>query len=79
MSASDEPQHYRMRAADMRTRAERAEAPATKDGLQRIARDFDLLAQRAEERLAAMARLSGAEPAAASATPANLDPAKLTA
>lgn len=60
----------------MRTRAERAEAPATKDGLLRIAQDFELLARRAEQRLAVMARLApaAAEPAAR-AEPAPLEPA----
>ena len=81
MNANDDPQHYLLRAADMRNRAEQAEAPATKDGLLRIAQDFELLAKRAEQRLAALARLAATtvEPAApAHPAPAELAPAEVT-
>jgi len=80
VSGSDDPQHYLLRAADMRSRAERAEAPATKEGLLRIAKDFELLAQRAEQRLATMARLSPdrAQSERAVSAPVNLDRSDVT-
>lgn len=43
----------------MRERAERAEHLATKQGLLRIAADFDVLADRAEQRLSAMLKRLG--------------------
>jgi len=59
----------------MRSRAEKAEAPATKEGLLRIAQDFELLAKRAEQRVAAIARLSSGRTQSERADPApvNLD------
>lgn len=64
----------------MRSRAEKAEAPATKEGLLRIAQDFELLAKRAEERVAAMARLSPdrAQSERADPVPVNLDRGDIT-
>ena len=52
MSFIDDPEEVRVRAAEMRERADRALYPETKDGLLRIAGDFDVLARRAEQRLA---------------------------
>ncbi|WP_068023761.1 hypothetical protein [Rhodoplanes sp. Z2-YC6860] len=80
MSGSDDPQHYLLRAADMRSRAEKAEAPATKEGLLRIAQDFELLAKRAEQRIAALARLSPdrTQSERAGLTPVNLDRGDVT-
>ena len=48
----DDPEQLRARAADMRGRAERAQFPETKQGLLRIASDYDELAKRAEQRIA---------------------------
>ena len=48
----DDPEQLRARAADMRARAERAQFPETKQGLLRIADDYDVLAKRAEQRIA---------------------------
>jgi hypothetical protein len=55
---SDDPEYLRMRAAEMRARADRAAFPETKQGLSRIADDFDLLANRAEQRAAVNSRLA---------------------
>lgn len=52
MALIDDPDHLRMLAADMRARAERALLPETKAGLLRYAGDYDVLATRAEERIA---------------------------
>lgn len=68
MTASDDPEHYRMRASEMRERAERADLPAAKAGLQRIAEDFDLLATRAESRMATIAKLAGSQAPSAGAS-----------
>ena len=46
----EKPEYLRMRAADMRGRADRAVWPETKRGLLRIADDFEVLANRAEQR-----------------------------
>jgi hypothetical protein len=64
----------------MRSRAEKAEAPATKEGLLRIAQDFELLAKRAEQRVAAIARLSSgsAQSERADPAPVNLDRGDVT-
>lgn len=53
MTLIDDPEHLRIRAAEMRRRADDASFPETKKGLSRIADDYDLLATRAEQRLAA--------------------------
>jgi hypothetical protein len=58
MSLIDNPEHLRLRAADMRGRAERAMYPETKQGLLRIAGDYDVLAARADQRLAALRKLA---------------------
>jgi len=47
----DDPEHLRRRAAEMRDRADRAVFTETKQGLSRIADDYDLLATRAEQRM----------------------------
>jgi len=47
----DDPEHLRQRAAEMRDRADRAVFTETKQGLSRIADDYDVLATRAERRL----------------------------
>jgi hypothetical protein len=48
----DDPEQLRMRAAQLRTRAEEARFPETKQGLLQIAGDYEVLAQRAEQRIA---------------------------
>jgi hypothetical protein len=58
MSLIDNPEHLRLRAADMRGRADRAMYPETRQGLLRIAGDYDVLAARAEQRLAGLRRLA---------------------
>jgi len=58
MSLIDNPEHLRLRAADMRGRADRAMYPETKQGLLRIAGDYDVLAARAEQRLAGLRKLA---------------------
>ena len=58
MSLIDNPEHLRLRAADMRGRADRAMYPETKQGLLRIAGDYDVLAARADQRLAGLRRLA---------------------
>jgi hypothetical protein len=58
MSLIDDPEHLRMRAADMRGRADRAMYPETKQGLLRIAGDYDVLAERAQQRLAGLRKLA---------------------
>jgi hypothetical protein len=58
MSLIDNPEHLRLRAADMRGRADRAMYPETRQGLLRIAGDYDVLATRAEQRLAGLRRLA---------------------
>jgi hypothetical protein len=55
MTLIDDPEHLRLRAADMRRRADNAVYPETKQGLLRIADDYDVLAIRAERRLAVLA------------------------
>jgi hypothetical protein len=52
MALIDDPEHLRMRAAEMRARADKAIYPEIKQGLSRIAEDYHLLARRAEQRLA---------------------------
>ncbi|MBX9841068.1 MAG: hypothetical protein K2Z80_04585 [Xanthobacteraceae bacterium] len=52
MTLIDDPESLRARAADMRDRAEKAQFPETKKGLLRIADDYDVLAKRAEQRIA---------------------------
>ena len=61
MNPIDDPESLRLRAAEMRSRANLALLADTKQGLLRIAGDFDVLAERAEERLAAYARLHPAD------------------
>jgi hypothetical protein len=75
MSLIDNPEHLRLRAADMRGRAERAMYPETKQGLLRIAGDYDVLAARAEQRIAGLRKLAQDDDRLANAgTPADLDP-----
>ena len=57
MTSIDDPENLRLRAAEMRSRAESAILEDTKKGLLRIAGDFDVLAERAQKRVAAYARL----------------------
>ena len=57
MTTMDDPEHLRLRAAEMRDRADKAVFPETKQGLSRIADDYDLLATRAEQRSRALAKL----------------------
>ena len=59
MPLIDDPEQLRMRAADMRKRADRAMYPETKQGLFRIAGDYDALAARAQQRLARLRNLEG--------------------
>jgi hypothetical protein len=59
MRSIDDPDHLRLRAAEMRSHADSAIYPETKQALLRIADDCDLLAMRAEKRLAAIANLRG--------------------
>ena len=54
----DDPEHLKMRAAEMRARAEDAELSETKKVLLRIADDFEMLAARSEQRLARLANLA---------------------
>ena len=54
MALIDDPERMRNRAAEMRARAEKAVLPETRRGLLRIAEDFDVLAARAEQRLAVL-------------------------
>jgi hypothetical protein len=70
MTSIDDPERLRMRAADMRARADNAVHAEIKQGLLRIAGDFDVLATRAEQRLA-MLRSAADKPEA----PAGEDPA----
>ena len=59
----------------MRGRADRAMYPETKQGLLRIAGDYDVLAARAEQRLAGLRRLAqGDDQPANAGTPVDLDP-----
>jgi hypothetical protein len=74
MNLIDNPEHLRLRAADMRGRADRAMYPETKQGLLRIAGDYDVLAARAEQRLAGLRKLAEEDARAESApAPADLD------
>jgi hypothetical protein len=57
----DDPEHLRMRSAEMRVRADRAVFPETKQGLLRIADDYEVLAARAEQRLARLSKLAKGE------------------
>jgi hypothetical protein len=75
MSLIDNPEHLRLRAADMRGRADRAMYPETRQGLLRIAGDYDVLAARAEQRLAGLRKLAEADAQHAdAATSADQDP-----
>ena len=56
MTSIDDPEHLRLRAAEMRDRADKAKSAETKQALSRIAEDFEVLAKRAEERLATLRR-----------------------
>jgi hypothetical protein len=56
MALIDDPEHLRMRAAERRGRADKAVYPETKQGLLRIADDYELLARRAEQRTAVLSR-----------------------
>ena len=58
MALIDDPEHLRMHAAEMRGRADRAVYPETKQGLLRIADDYELLATRAEHRAAVLSKLA---------------------
>jgi hypothetical protein len=44
------PEYWRARAEEARTRAEELRDQHTRETMRRIARDYDMLAQRAEER-----------------------------
>src|SRR5258705_11446525 len=55
----DDPEHLRMRAAEMRARAGKAVHPEIKRALSFIADDYDLLAKRAEQRFPVLARPKG--------------------
>jgi len=75
MSLIDNPEHLRLRAADMRGRADRAMYPETKQGLLRIAGDYDVLAARAEQRIAGLRKLAQDDARSANAgTPVDQDP-----
>ena len=52
MASIDDPELLRLRAAEMRSRADLAIYSETKQSLLRIADDFDVLAERAEKRMA---------------------------
>ena len=69
MSFIDDPEQVRVRAAEMRERADRALYPETKDGLLRIAGDFDVLARRAEQRLADWQKLEDPDQTAVTLAP----------
>jgi hypothetical protein len=71
MQSIDDPEYLRLRAAEMRSRAAEAVYPETGQSLLRIAADCDLLAVRAEQRTAAMARLTGLARPAPGSTPAS--------
>jgi hypothetical protein len=67
----DDPEQLRMCAAEMRERADKAVYPETKQGLLRIAADYDVLAIRAEQRIAVLRRLAeGNDPSANADQPA---------
>ena len=51
----DDPEALRLRGAEMRQRAEKAVLPEVRQGLFRIAADYDMLAARAEQRLKTLA------------------------
>ena len=59
MGLIDDPENLRARAADMRGRADKAQFSETKQGLLRIADDYDVLAKRAEQRNAWLAKGQG--------------------
>ena len=44
------PEYWRARAEETRTLAENMKDPYTRETMHRIARDYEILAQRAEER-----------------------------
>jgi hypothetical protein len=76
MTLIDDPEHLRLRAAEVRGRAEKAIYPETRQALLRIAGDYDALAKRAEQRLARLARLAEGDDQHASAQPvADQEPA----
>jgi hypothetical protein len=52
----DDPEALRLRGAEMRQRAEKAVLPEIRQGLFRIAADYDMLATRAEQRLKMLAK-----------------------
>ena len=52
ISMVDDPQSLRLRAADWQARADRAVMPEIKQALSRIADDYEVLAKRAEQRIA---------------------------
>jgi len=70
MSSIDDPERLRTRAADMRSRADNAVHAEIKQGLLRIAGDFDVLATRAEQRLAMLRGFADKPEAPASEDPA---------
>ena len=59
MGLIDDPGNLRARAANMRSRADKALFPETKQGLLRIAADYDVLAKRAEQRNVWLAKGQG--------------------
>ncbi len=56
MAFIDNPELLRIRAAEMRGRSEKAVYPEAKRGLLRIAQEYDVLATRAEHRLAVLSK-----------------------
>ena len=62
MASIDDPKHLRTRAADMRSRADLAIHPETKQGLLRIADDIEELAARADKRQASLQPTLSPEP-----------------
>jgi hypothetical protein len=65
-----------MRAAHMRQRADNAIFPETQQGLLRIAEDYEVLATRAEQRIAVLRRLAEGLPASADHPAADQDQIK---
>jgi hypothetical protein len=56
MQLIDDPKALRLRGAQMRERANKAEIIEIKQALARIADDYEMLARRAEQRLVSLAK-----------------------